>query len=72
MTVYEVFCKVAIAVDDIYGSSLIFDEDSGEIDGYLCPHCGEPIYFDDWVDSYYLGLTHLNECPICTEDLEVD
>ena len=71
MTVYKEFCEVAMAVDDIYGTSLIFDEDTGKIDGYHCPHCGEPIYFEDWKDNYYQGLIHITNCPICEMDLEV-
>ena len=71
MTVYKEFCEVAMAVDDIYDTSLIFDEDTGKIVGYHCPHCGEPIYFEDWEDNYIQYPATITTCPICCEDLEV-
>lgn len=71
MTLYEEFREVATAVEDIYGVPLIIDEDRDEIYGYHCPHCGEPVYFSDWVECF-LGGQDMNMCPICEEVLGVD
>lgn len=70
MTLYEKFCELAKAVEIEYGVPLIVDEDSDEIEGYHCPHCGEPVYFCDWHSEYLEGLD-MDMCPICEEVLEV-
>lgn len=30
---------------------------------YICPECGEPIYFEDWKINYPIYL-----CPVCEND----
>jgi acetone carboxylase gamma subunit len=64
------FRDIAEAVEEIYGLPLIVDEDELEVVGYHCPHCGEPVYFEDWVDCF-LGGQDMDMCPICEEVLEV-
>lgn len=63
------FIDIAMAVEEIYGVPLIFD-DEHEIVGYYCPHCCEPVYFEDWVECF-LGGQDMDMCPICEEVLEV-
>lgn len=71
MNLYDEFVEVAKAVEEIYGLPLIIDEDTHNINGYHCPHCGEPVYFVDWEYNYYNELNRLTDCPICEMDLEV-
>ena len=46
---YHMFKNVAEYCDNVYGSE-VFEED-GVIIGFICPHCGELVYFDDWTDK---------------------
>mgnify|MGYP003295666682 CR=1 FL=1 len=74
---FIIFKETAEIVEEIYGLPLIVDEDEEsetfqEPIGYHCPHCGEPIYFEDHEAYYCQSVDNCNYCPICEEDLEVD
>ena len=38
--------------------------ENGEIIGFICPHCGELIYSEDWTDK---ETENWMVCPICFE-----
>jgi hypothetical protein len=74
---YDLFVETAEVVEEIYSLPLIIDEDekSEYYDkpiGYHCPHCNEPIYFEDHEAYYRQSPSNVAFCPICEEDLEVD
>ncbi len=48
--------------NDVYGCELIFDEETGKLEGFICPSCGEPLYENDWSDK---ATENWTECPIC-------
>lgn len=63
------FNWLAYKVNSVYGVPLIYNEDiKDEADGFICPHCEEPLYYEDWEDCRNLK-TH---CPICEERFELD
>jgi transcription initiation factor IIE alpha subunit len=64
------FIEMAMEIERIYGMPLVLD-DEHEVVGYHCPHCGEPVYFEDWIDDYF-GGQDMDMCPICEEVLEVN
>ena len=59
---YHMFKNAAEYCVNVYGSE-IFEED-GVIIGFICPHCGELIYSDDWTDK---ETENWMICPICLE-----
>ena len=63
---YKWFLNALIYCEEVYGSETIINEDTGEIEGFICPHCGEPIYFDDWDGSFETENWMI--CPICGEE----
>lgn len=66
---YSDFIEMAMEIQIIYGVPSVLD-DEHEIVGYLCPYCGEPVYFEDWIECF-LGGQDMDMCPICEEVLEV-
>lgn len=63
------FNRLAHEMSAVYGVSLIYNEDIKDgPDGFICPHCEEPIYYEDW--EYYSNLAKY--CPICEERFELD
>ena len=49
----------------LYGVPVIFGGDHDEeILGFVCPSCGEPIYFEDWTDK---DTENWLLCPICED-----
>ena len=53
------YCK------DAYDVPLLYDEDGergGNVIGFHCPNCGEPIYEADWTDK---DTENWLCCPIC-------
>ena len=61
---YEFFVKTAEYCYEYYGVNLYLDE-NGLIEGFECPNCGEPVYFDDWRDSS--DTDNWLMCPVCEE-----
>ena len=59
------FLNAATYCDEAYGASLIENDDSGALEGFVCPHCGEPIYYEDWEGSS--ETENWMVCPICEE-----
>lgn len=53
------YCVEAYGVPVILGGD--YDE---EILGFVCPNCGEAIYFEDWVDK---DTENWLLCPICED-----
>lgn len=53
------FCTTTYGVPSILGGR--HDE---EILGFVCPSCGEPIYFEDWSDK---DTENWLMCPICED-----
>lgn len=53
------FEELAARVNSLYGSEIYY-EDDGEIEGFECPECQEPILKIDYPN---IGIGSL--CPIC-------
>jgi acetone carboxylase gamma subunit len=62
---FDDFKDTAEYCNETYGSELIFDEDQGTLDAFICPSCGEPLYFYDWeIEETEFWAC----CPICKQD----
>lgn len=57
------FLNAAAYCDEAYGMPIIENEDTGAIEGFVCPHCCEPIYYEDWEND--LITENWMVCPIC-------
>ena len=57
------FINALIYCEEAYGSETIINDNTGEVEGFICPHCGEPIYFDDWAGSP--ETENWMVCPVC-------
>lgn len=51
---FETWAEAAIYMEDVVGEYVDWEENF-----FYCPHCGEPIYEDDWLYHYF------EDCPIC-------
>lgn len=49
--------NAAYVVENVYGGFVNWDEKY-----FICPDCGEPIYYEDWED-WFEGHTYF--CPVC-------
>ena len=58
------FRNLAKYCEETYGSH--YDEDEA---WFICPECGEPIYFDDWAAE---ETADWSMCPICEINLYED
>lgn len=61
---YEFFVEAAQYCNEYYGAELYYDEND-LIEGFECPNCGEPIYFEDWRHSS--DTDNWLKCPVCEE-----
>ena len=67
------FLDLTDELERVYGTSLTYeDEEETMITGYICPHCGDVVLFEDWIIDFSLNKDAMYKCPICCEDLEVD
>lgn len=64
MKTYHFFVETAEFCSDAYDVNLYYD-DEGALEGFECPNCGEPIYYDDFKDSK--DTENWLMCPICEE-----
>ncbi len=61
---------LAVLEDDVYGDNEEEDDEGDEDDGdedfyeVTCPHCGEPVCFDDSIDPENIT------CPACGETFD--
>lgn len=49
--------------DEAYGSFVITNENTGAFEGFVCPHCDEAIYFEDWDGEP--ETENWMACPVC-------
>ena len=57
------FLNAAAYCDEAYGMPIIENEDTGALEGFMCPHCCEPIYYEDWENDPI--TENWMVCPIC-------
>ena len=68
----EDFEKMVEMIAGIYGVASYLSEEPEDFENpwFICPECGEPIYYSDHI---HRGLTEYGMyiCPVCEEALEV-
>lgn len=52
--------------EQTYGSYIMIDEETGVVEGFICPHCEEPVYYEDWAGAP--ETENWMVCPICGEE----
>ena len=62
------FLNAAEYCDQAYGSPIISED--GMTVAFVCPHCGEPIYFEDWDGEP--ETENWMVCPVCGEEWSDD
>ena len=58
------FINAAEYCEQVYGSYII--SENGVTTGFICPHCDEPIYFEDWDGEP--ETENWMVCPVCGEE----
>ena len=58
------FLNAAEYCDQAYGSAIIAED--GVTVAFICPHCDEPIYFEDWDGEP--KTENWMVCPVCGEE----
>lgn len=69
MSNFNAFLNTMEFCYETYGSVPIINEDTQQIEGFICPNCGDPIYFEDWT---YEETDNWLSCPICGEYFDLD
>ena len=62
------FLNAAEYCDQAYGSAIIAED--GVTVAFICPHCDEPIYFEDWDGEPETGNWMV--FPVCGEEWSDD
>lgn len=55
-------CGMNCGIGENYG---VIDINENEEAWYVCPECGEPVYYCDWKDEEVSGYY----CPICQNEM---